>query len=85
MGVTSPGEGVFNVIPIKHAFLLFVLGNRRQKAIVFCEKAACVKRKILVFFPPRNSFPAIPPISVCLGLAGGVVKGAPVLRGAANP
>jgi len=62
------------------------LVDRRQNPIVFYyEKAACVKRKILVFLPPRNSFPAIPPISVCLGLAGGVVKGAPVLRGVANP
>ena len=61
------------------------LGDRRQKAIVFYEKAARVKQKILVFLASRNSIPAIPPISVCLGLAGGVVKGAPVLRGEANP
>jgi len=53
--------------------------------MVFYEKALCVKQKILVFLPPENSIPAIPPISVCLGLAGGVVKGAPVLRGEANP
>jgi hypothetical protein len=32
------------------------LGNGRQKAIVFYEKAACVKQKILVFWPPEIQF-----------------------------
>ncbi len=57
-----------------------------SRIFFFYEKAACVKQNILVFFAsPEIQFLPIPPISVCLGLEGGVVKGAPVLRGEANP
>ena len=49
------------------------------------EKAVLCQAENSSFLTSRNSVPGIPPISVCLGLAGGVVKGAPVLGGEANP
>ena len=51
----------------------------------FYEKAVLCQAENSSFLTSRNSVPGIPPISVCLGLAGGVVKGAPVLGGEANP
>src|SRR5437868_1749334 len=70
------------------------IGNRRQAGAgwqparwipSFYEKAVLCQAENSSFLTSRNSVPGIPPISVCLGLAGGACKAAPVLGGEPNP